>query len=182
MKNRFGKIFTTVLSVALCFMLVMGVVEVIGMAGGSAVTAQVLGSDGGGGSGGGGGGGSVTPSKPDKKSNPIKVSGKTVNLKAATLQKKKVTVAKKKLLTVKNAKGTLRYKITKASKSKKYFSLNKKTGKLTVKKGLKAGTYTLTIKVTAYGNDSYKKGSDSAKVKIKVAKAKTNPDGGSDGL
>ena len=59
MRNRIGKALTAVLSVALCFMLVMGVVEVIGMAGGPAVTAQVLGSDGGGGgdSGGGGGGG-----------------------------------------------------------------------------------------------------------------------------
>lgn len=175
MRNRIGKALTAVLSVALCFMLVMGVVEVIGMAGGPAVTAQVLGSDGGGGDSGGGssgGGGSTTPTK---KSNPISVKGKTVSLSGTTLKKKKVTVAKKKILKVSSAKGTVRYKLTKASKSKKYFSINKKTGKLTVKKGLKAGTYKLTIRVTAYGNSSYKQGSDTATVKIKVSKAKVDP-------
>ena len=41
-------------------------------------------------------------------------------------------------------------------------------GKLTIKKNLKKGTYTLKISVTAAGNKSYNARSKTAKVKIKV--------------
>ena len=51
---------------------------------------------------------------------------------------------------------------------KKYFKVNKKNGKITVKKGLKKGTYKLKIKVTAAGNANYNAGSKSVTVKIKV--------------
>lgn len=187
MKKRFRKTFTVVLSVALCFMLAIGVVEIIGLAGNPAVVVEALGS-------GVDPAPAPTPSKPEKKSNPVSVKGKTVSIKGDTIKKKNVTFAKKKILTVKSAKGTVRYKLVSANKSKKKFSINKKTGKLTVKKGLKAGTYKLKIRVTAYGNSDYKQGSDNATVKVKVSKATVKPtpaptpvpsdgtDTGSDGL
>jgi hypothetical protein len=51
----------------------------------------------------------------------------------------------------------------------KNFSINKYTGKLTVKKGTKKGTYTLKIKVLPTGNESYKAGEEQeVTVKIKV--------------
>ncbi len=53
-------------------------------------------------------------------------------------------------------------------KYKKYFSVNKKTGKIKVKKGLKKGTYKLKIAVTASGNNSYKSKTDKVTVKIQV--------------
>jgi len=53
-------------------------------------------------------------------------------------------------------------------KFKKYFKVNKKNGKITIKKKLKRGTYKLKIKVTAAGNASYKPGSKTITVKIKV--------------
>ena len=49
--------------------------------------------------------------------------------------------------------GRLTYK--KASGSKK-ITVNKKTGKITAKKGLKKDTYKVKIKVKAAGNSNYK--------------------------
>ena len=54
------------------------------------------------------------------------------------------------------------------------FDLNKKitislkTGKVTVKKGLKKGTYSVTVKITAAGNSKYRKGSVTTAFKVKV--------------
>lgn len=90
----------------------------------------------------------------------VKASNKTVKYK--NVRKKSVTV---KALTVKKAQGKVSYK--KLSGSKK-ITVNKKTGKLTVKKGTRKGTYTIKIKVTANGNSNYKSGSKTVKVKIKV--------------
>ena len=43
------------------------------------------------------------------------------------------------------------------SKGNKKISINKKTGKVTIKKGLKKGTYKVTVKVQAAGNGNYNK-------------------------
>ena len=43
-----------------------------------------------------------------------------------------------------------------------------KTGKITVKKGVKKGTYKLKIKVTAAGNEKFNAGSKTVVVKIRV--------------
>ena len=50
----------------------------------------------------------------------------------------------------------------------KKFTVNKKTGKVTVLKGTKKGTYTIKIKVTAAGNASYFSGSAIVTYKITV--------------
>ena len=75
--------------------------------------------------------------------------------------------------TKKAADGKI-YTLSSAKKSgksfKKYFSIAKTTGKLTVKKGLKKGTYQVTVKVRALGNGNYKASSLKTvtfKVKIK---------------
>ncbi len=89
-----------------------------------------------------------------RKPNSLKVSGKTVKVKQQDLGKKSVAIARKKVLTVKKAKGKVTYKIIKVTPAKyrKYFRINKKTGKVTVKKGLKKGTYKIKAAVTAAGN------------------------------
>ena len=51
---------------------------------------------------------------------------------------------------------------------KKKFTVNKTTGNVTVKKGLKKGTYKVKIKVTAAGNDNYKEAIKPVTVTIKV--------------
>lgn len=51
---------------------------------------------------------------------------------------------------------------------KKYFKVNPKTGKITVKKRLKKGTYKVTVKVKAAGNDNYKSVVKKVTFKIRV--------------
>ena len=106
-----------------------------------------------------------------KKAQPMKIKGKTLKIKAKTIKKKSQTYSIGKAIDfIKKAKGTKTYKITKVSKSKykKYFKINSKTGKITIKKGLKKGTYKITIKVSASGNDYYLAGSRNATVKVVV--------------
>ena len=62
-------------------------------------------------------------------------------------------------------KGTLSY--AKATGNKK-ITINKKTGKITVKKGLKKGTYKVKAKVTDSGNNVYKKTTKSVTFKVRV--------------
>ncbi len=99
-----------------------------------------------------------------KSKQPMTVKAKTVTVKYKKLKKKKMVV---KAITVKKAQGTVSYaKVKKGSSSK--LSINKKTGKITVKKGTKKGTYKIVVKVTANGNAKYLKGSKTFKVKVKV--------------
>ena len=86
------------------------------------------------------------------------IKAKTVNVKYKNLKKKKMVV---KAITVKKAQGTVSYaKVKKGSSAK--LSIDKKTGKITVKKG----TYKNVVKVTAKGNAKYQKGSKVLKVKV----------------
>jgi hypothetical protein len=95
------------------------------------------------------------------KKNPMTVKTKTVKAKADKKVKNKVG------LVVKNAKGTKTY--TKVSGNSK-ITVNKKTGKFTVKKGLKAGkTYKVKVKVKAAGTKLYKSKTITKTVKVKVS-------------
>lgn len=88
-----------------------------------------------------------------KAKNTMKVKGKKPSVKLATLKNKNVAIKRAKAITVKNAKGKVSYKI--AKKNKKFNVA--KSGKITVKKGLKKGKYKVKIKVTAAGNKNYNK-------------------------
>ena len=105
-----------------------------------------------------------------KKANPMKVKAKTAALKYKKLKTRKQTIAAKNAVAVSKAKGKVTYKLVSVTKKsfKKYFTVQKKTGKITVKKGLKKGTYKLKIKVTAAGNSSYKSLSKTVTCKIRV--------------
>lgn len=110
---------------------------------------------------------------PDSGSTKAKAVGKTIALKYKNLKKKNLSVVKSKYVKVGSDQGTISYKITSAKKGtknfKKSFSISKSSGKITVKKKLKKGTYTLKVKVTAKGNSNYKvTGSKTITVKIKV--------------
>ncbi len=119
----------------------------------------------------GSGGDSYTPPAPSKKANPMKVTGKTVKINYKKLSKATQKISRKSAIKVSNSKGTVRY--TKKSSSSKKISISK-SGVITVKKGLKAGTYKLKVKVKAYGNSSYKAATRTATVTIKVITAE-NP-------
>ena len=105
-----------------------------------------------------------------KAANPVKVSGKKVSVNYTSLKKDNKTVKRAKAITVKNEKTALSYKLKSVSKSKysKYFKVNKKTGNITVKKGLKKGTYKLSINVSAASNNNYEAKASTAAVKVKV--------------
>ena len=72
-------------------------------------------------------------------------------------------------VSVANAKGTVTYKLDSVSKAKykKYFKVSS-AGRITVKKKLKKGTYTLKISVTDAGNGNYNPATRQVIVKIKV--------------
>lgn len=107
----------------------------------------------------------ITDKPAPKKANTVKASGKTVTLKAKSLKKAKASVSRGKAMRVSGAKGTLSYsKVSGSSKIK----VNAWTGKLTIKKGTKKGTYTIRVRVKASGNGSYKAGSSVATIKVKV--------------
>ena len=110
--------------------------------------------------------GSKTVSFTIKKAKqPMTVKAKTVTVKASKLKQKNLTVSRSKALTLKKAKGTVTYKKIKGPKK---ISIDKKTGKITLKKGLKKGSYSLKVKVTAKGTTNYLKGSKTVTIKIKV--------------
>ena len=106
-----------------------------------------------------------TIAKLPKVSNTASIKAKTATVKYSKLRKKNQTVARKNAIVVSKAKGTVTYK--KVSGNKK-ITINKKTGKITLKKGLKKGTYKLKVKVTASGTSKYKKTVKTVTVKIKV--------------
>ena len=108
----------------------------------------------------------------EKEENTLDVKAKKVTIKASKLKKKAVRVARRKALKITGAQGQLTYKKVGVKKKKfaKKITVNKKTGKITVKKGLKKGTYRLKIQVTAAGTTVYKPASKTVIVKIRVRK------------
>ena len=67
------------------------------------------------------------------------------------------------------AQGTVTYKgVGTTAKAKKALKINAKTGKITVAKKTKKGTYKMKVTVTAAGTAEYKAGSKLAIVTIKV--------------
>ena len=108
-----------------------------------------------------------------KAANPMRLKAKTVTVKGKSLKKKSKSVAGTKALTVSRAEGKLSYKLASAKKGKKnfgkMFKVDAKTGKVTMKKGLKTGTYMVTVKVRAKGNANYTASAWKAvKIKVKV--------------
>ena len=99
-----------------------------------------------------------------KKANPIAATPLKPSVKFSKLKKKNQSVAISKALKVTGAKGNLSY--AKAGGNKKISVA--KSGKITIKKGLKKGTYKIKIKVTASGNAAYKAGSKTVTVAITV--------------
>lgn len=102
----------------------------------------------------------------NKGVNPLKVKAKAFSIKQSALRKKAKTVkASKVIKTVSKGAGKVTYK--KISGSKK-ITINKKTGKVTLKKGLKKGTYKIKVTVKAAGNSYYKAKTQKLTLKIKV--------------
>ncbi|MBR1731008.1 MAG: S8 family serine peptidase, partial [Ruminococcus sp.] len=95
-----------------------------------------------------------------KRPNPMTVKGKTITAKRT----KNTTFAKAKAFTVKNAKGKVVFKKTSGNSKITVTS----AGKVTVKKGLKKGTYKIKVKVTDKGNKTYRSKVKTVTVTVKV--------------
>ena len=52
----------------------------------------------------------------------------------------------------------------------KKIKINNKTGKVTVKKGIKKGTYKVKVKVTVAGNDNFEATEETVTFKVKIKK------------
>ena len=117
--------------------------------------------------------GSITRTfKITKKTNPLSVKGKTAKVKFGKLKKKDQVLSVSKIITgTKTGHGKMSYKLVSAKKGSKSFSKHFKvkagTGKLTVKKGLKKGTYKLKVKVRAAGDKVFR-ASPARTVTIKI--------------
>lgn len=109
---------------------------------------------------------------PVIKDNTLSIKAKKVKVKYKKLRKKaQRIIAKKSIKYIDKGQGKLTYKLVKVKKAKfkKYFKINKKTGKLTIKKRLKKGTYKVIIKIKAAGNEDYKVSAwKKVTVKVKV--------------
>lgn len=88
-----------------------------------------------------------------KAANPLKVSAKTATVKYSAVKKKAQTLAVSKVITI-STKGQGAITYSKASGNKN-ITINVKTGKVTVKKGLKKGTYKVKVNVKAAGSPNY---------------------------
>ncbi|MBQ6496910.1 MAG: hypothetical protein IJI74_07065 [Firmicutes bacterium] len=101
-----------------------------------------------------------------KEANPLEVKGKTYKVKYSKLKKKtKKLKVSKVIRTISPGEGTITYE---KSKGKKKITINKKTGKVTIKKGMKRGTYKVIVKVKAAGNDYYLPAEQIVTFRIKI--------------
>ena len=105
----------------------------------------------------------------DKKDGFVDAKGKTVKLKYQKLKKENQTVKRSAAIEIISSEGDLTYSLKGVDKKsyKKYFKVYSSSGNIKVKKGLKKGTYKLTVKVTAEDR-IHKAYSDTVKVKITV--------------
>ena len=102
--------------------------------------------------------------KYNRAPNPMTAKGKKAAVSYKALKKKNQTIPAGRAYTVNKAQGKVCYKKTGGSKR----IAVAKTGKLTVKKGLRKGAYKVKVKVTAAGNAGYKPGSSAVTVTVNV--------------
>ena len=95
---------------------------------------------------------------------PMSAKGKTSAVKYSLLKKKAQSVTVKNAYTIQNAKGTLGFKKT-AGSAKITVAKN---GKITLAKGLKKGSYTISVKITDSGTGMYKTVTKTVKIIIKI--------------
>ena len=100
-----------------------------------------------------------------KAANPMTVKVKTASVKYANVKKKKQTVAAKTAMKISKNQGPVSF--TKTSGNKK-ITISKKTGRITIKKGLKKGTYKVKIIVSAAGNRNFEGVEKKITLKIKI--------------
>ncbi len=92
-----------------------------------------------------------TPDTPTLYPNPMTAKGKTVTVKSGKLKKKSVKIKRGKAFSIKNAIGKVTFSKKKGVSSFKV----SKNGTITIKKGLKKGTYKVYVYVKASGTSEF---------------------------
>ena len=114
----------------------------------------------------------ITASYKDSEpqNNTMIARGKRAKLNYRKLRKKAQKLSRTKVMTVRNAKGRVRYKLlsVRKSKYKKFFKVNSRSGTVTVNKKIRKGTYTVKCRVSASGNKDYKGISKTVSFKVKI--------------
>ena len=101
-----------------------------------------------------------------KAANKLNARGKTAKVSFSKLKKKNQKLPVSRIIKFKNrGNGTKTYKKTGGTSK---ISINKKNGKVTVKKGLKKGTYKITVQIKAAATKNYKAATKTVNIKIKV--------------
>lgn len=103
--------------------------------------------------------------KINKAANTLKVKTQkdTYNVTYSNLKKKDQTIKGSKIyeFTDKKTKGDITYSLSSVKQGKKAvkkgFAVEKKDGKLKIKKSVAKGKYTVNVKITAAGNKNYNK-------------------------
>ena len=100
-----------------------------------------------------------------KQSMTVKVRKDKFTASYSTLKGGTKSFKKTDVFTVKNAKGTVTFQKVSGSGA---LSIHKTTGKVTVARKTKKGSYSMKVKVTASGGKNYKQASKTVTVKVKV--------------
>lgn len=88
-----------------------------------------------------------------KAPNPLDVEGKTVKVKYKRIKKKKKIIGRRKVIKyIKRGKGTMTFIKVKGNKK---ITIDRHTGKVTIKKGLKKGSYKVKAEVLAAGDGGH---------------------------
>ncbi len=106
----------------------------------------------------------------NKAENPLQAKGRTVKVSKKKLKKQSQKVKRAQAIRIGQKQGRMTYTKVKVNKKKyaKYFAIHKTTGNITVKKGLKKGTYKMRVKVKAAGDANYKAKSQIVTVTVRV--------------
>ena len=96
---------------------------------------------------------------------PMEIKGKTVTVSRSKLKKKSQSFSISKALSISGCKDGLTFKKIRGSKN---IIINKKTGRVTVRKGLKKKTYKVTVEVSAKGADGTEPLTAKATFKVRV--------------
>ena len=109
-----------------------------------------------------------------KGTNPLNVTAvkEKYNVSFSKIEKNDQTINKNKLFKFrKKGAGSITYSVSSAKKDKKsfkkFFSVSSK-GKLTIKKGLKKGSYTVKVNVKVKGDKNYKSATKTVKFTVEV--------------
>ncbi len=103
----------------------------------------------------------------------VKAKKKTFNITYSKLAKKDQDIKQTQIYNItKKGQGKLSYALSSVKNGKKNvktgFTVDKKTGKLTVKKSLKKSTYSVEVKVTAAGDKNHKNVTKKITIPVKV--------------